>query len=51
MGAPISVILIFWLILLFSVIAKEIYGFQLVIFKNFILKRYMRVEKKITENF
>ena len=51
MGVPISVILIFWLFLLLSVIAKEMYGFQLVVFKNLILKRYSRVEAKIKENF
>ena len=51
MGVPISAILIFWLFLLLSVIAKEMYGFQLVVFKNLILKRYSRVEAKIKENF
>ena len=51
LGVPISVIIFFWLFLLFLVIAKEIYGFQLVVFKNFILKRYARVESKIKQNF
>ena len=51
LGVPISVIIFFWLFLLFLVIAKEIYGFQLVVFKNFILKRYARVESLIKQNF
>ena len=51
LGVPILVIFIFWLFLLLSVIAKEIYGFQLVVFKNLILKRYSRVEEKIKQNF
>lgn len=51
LGVPISLILISWLSLLLSVIAKEMYGFQLVVFKNLILKRYSRVEAKIKENF
>ena len=51
LGVPISIILTFWIFLLFSVIAKEIYGFQLVVFKNLILKRYSRVEDKIKQNF
>ena len=51
LGVPILVIFIFWFFLLLSVIAKEIYGFQLVVFKNLILKRYSRVEKKIKQNF
>ena len=51
LGVPISVIIFFWLFLLFLVIAKEIYGFQLVVFKNFILTRYARVESLIKQNF
>jgi len=51
LGVPILVIFIFWFFLLLSVIAKEIYGFQLVVFKNLILKRYSRVEEKIKQNF
>ena len=51
LGVPKSVILILWIFLLLSVIAKEMYGFQLVVFKNLILKRYSRVEAKIKENF
>ena len=51
LGVPISVILIFWFFLLLSVIAKEMYGFQLVVFKNLIIKRYSRLEAKIKENF
>ena len=51
LGVPRSLIIIFWLFLLLSVITKEIYGFQLVVFKNLILKRYSRVEAKIKENF
>ncbi len=50
-GVPIKVIFIFWLFLLLSVIAKEIYGFQLVVFKNLILKRYSKVEAKIKKTF
>ena len=51
LGVPIQVIFIFWLFLLLSVIAKEIYGFQLVVFKNLILKRYSKVEAKIKKTF
>jgi len=51
LGVPISIVFIFWIFLLLSVIAKEIYGFQLVVFKNLILKRYSRVEDKIRQNF
>ena len=51
LGIPISIIFISWILLLLSVIAKEIYGFQLVVFKNLILKRYTRVEAKIKQNF
>ena len=51
LGVPVQVNFIFWLFILLSVIAKEIYGFQLIVFKNLILKRYSKVEAKINKTF
>tara|TARA_A100001035_G_scaffold91329_1_gene71380 strand:+ start:40460 stop:41350 length:891 start_codon:yes stop_codon:yes gene_type:complete len=42
-GLPLNIILILWLCILFSVITKEIYGLQLVMRKDLILKRYTRL--------
>ena len=46
LGLPINIILILWLFILFSVITKEIYGLQLVMCKDLILKRYTRLLSK-----
>ena len=46
LGISRNIILILWLFILFSVITKEIYGLQLVIFKDLILKRYSRFLSK-----
>ena len=45
-GIPKNIILVLWLFILISVIAKEIYGLQLVIFKDLILKRYTKLLSK-----
>ena len=46
LGISRNIILILWLFIMFSVITKEIYGLQLVIFKDLILKRYSRFLSK-----
>ena len=47
LGVPIYVLFTFWLILLLSVITKELYFLYLVIFKNLILERYFLLLSEI----
>ena len=51
LGFSTNIILTLWLFIMLSVIAKEIYGLQLVIFKDLILKRYTRLLSKLEINF
>ena len=51
LGLSTNIILTLWLFVLLSVIAKEIYGLQLVIFKDLILKRYTRLLSKLEIDF